>query len=679
MTPVDTAPSPALVRDCVNTIRTLAIDAVNAANSGHPGAPMGLADLAFVLWTDVLRFNPEDPQWPGRDRFVLSNGHASMLLYSMLHLSGYGVSLDDIKNFRQWGSNTPGHPEYGLTPGVEVTTGPLGTGFATAAGMALGTHMAEARFASETFNPVDGYVIGICGDGDLMEGVSAEAASYAGHLGLGRLIFFYDDNQITIDGPTSLTFTEDVAKRFEAYGWHVQSVDGTDHEAIRQAASTAKVEYQRPSLIITKTTIGYGSPGVGGTSKAHGAPLGAEEAAKTKEVYGWPTDATFRVPDDVRAYFDGLRPGQVAAYDAWQERYAGWRQKHPGLAAEWDAAWGKTLPDNFEATLVDAVAGQEAATRALGGSLIQTIAAELPEFVGGSADLAPSNASVIKDAAAIGADPDERGAARFTGRNFHYGIREFGMGCVVNGLNLYGCWRAFGATFLVFSDYMRASVRLAALMHLPSVFVFTHDSIYVGEDGPTHQPIEQLGALRCIPRLTVFRPADGVETAVAWAAALESTDAPTCLVLTRQGVPKLPRAADFEPALVRRGGYVLSDTDGTPDAVIVATGSEVHTALDAAALLRDQGTAARVVSMPSLERFEAQDAGYRDSVIPRSARVCAVEAGRSREWGGTVGRDGLVIGIDRFGASAPPGRVAEELGFTPQAIADRIRAWLRES
>lgn len=679
MPSVDTHPSPALIRDCVNTIRTLAIDATNAAGCGHPGAPMGLADVAFVLWTDVMQYHPADPAWAGRDRFVLSGGHASMLLYAMLHLTGYDLPLEEIKQFRQWGSMTPGHPEVGCAPGVEVTTGPLGSGFATAVGMALAAHMAEAKFATPEFNPVPGYIYGTMGDGDLMEGVSSEAASYAGHLGLGRLIFFYDANQISIDGSTDLSFTENVGKRFEAFDWHVQEIDGTDHDAIRLAARNAQAETDRPSLVIARTTIGFGSPGVGGTSKAHGNALGAEEAVRTKEVYGWPTDELFRVPDEVREYFAGLAPARLQRYDAWREQYGTWRAANPTLAELWDDAWNKQLPANLEKLVLDSVEGATGATRALGGKVIQAIAAAVPELVGGSADLTPSNNNTIADAPPIGTDRTLPPAERFRGRNFHFGVREFGMGCVVNGLNLYGCWRVFSATFLVFSDYMRPAIRLAAVMELPSLFVFTHDSIFVGEDGPTHQPIEHASALRAIPGLNVLRPADGVETAMCWAQALRDTSHPTCLLLTRQGVPALTRPDGFDPQSVLRGGYVLEDTAGTPDVVLVATGSEVGVAVEAAQALREDGTAVRVVSMPSVEWFEAQDDAYRESVIPAGVRCCAIEAGRTREWRGLVGAGGLVIGIDRFGASAPGPRVADEFGLSAPKATARIRAWLAAS
>ncbi len=679
MSTVDTAPSPALARECVNTIRTLAIDATNAAACGHPGAPMGLADLAFVLWSDVMSYYPQDPAWPGRDRFVLSGGHASMLLYAMLHLSGYDLPLEEIKNFRQWGSKTPGHPEYGCAPGVELTTGPLGTGFATAVGLALGAHMAEAKFATDAFNPVPGYIYGTMGDGDLMEGVSSEAASYAGHLGLGKLVFFYDANRISIDGPIDLTFTEDVGKRFEAFDWHVQHIDGTDHDAVRLATRNAEAESERPSLIVARTTIGYGSPGVGGTSKAHGAALGEEEAIRTKEAYGWPTDEPFRVPADVREFFASLAPARQQRYDAWQAGFADWREANPALADLWDGAWSAELPEDFDARLLTRVGGKSGATRALTGAVIQAVAEAVPNFVGGSADLTPSNNNTIVDAPAVGDDRTAPARQRFLGRNFHFGVREFGMGCVVNGLNLYGCWRAFTATFLVFSDYMRPAIRLAALMELPSLFAFTHDSIYVGEDGPTHQPIEQIGALRAIPGLNVFRPSDAVETAILWAYALRDRTHPSCFILSRQGMPPLERPAGFEPADVSRGGYVVDECAGAPDAVIVATGSEVGVAVDAARTLRAEGHAIRVVSMPSVELFDAQDAAYRASVLPDGARRCAVEAGTTREWRGLVGLAGLVIGIDRFGASAPGSRVADELGLSAPKVTARVREWLAAS
>lgn len=663
---------------CVNTIRMLAVDAVEAAKSGHPGAPMGAADMAFVLWTRFLRFNPADTGWRNRDRFVLSGGHASMLLYALLHLSGYDLPLEEIKRFRQWGSKTPGHPEYGHTPGVEVTTGPLGQGVSHAVGMALAAEMAAARFNTSDFSPVDHYVYTICGDGDLMEGISGEAASLAGHLGLGRLICLYDANQITIDGGTDVSFTEDVGQRFTAYGWHVQQVDGHDHEAVAEAIAAARRELRRPSMIIARTVIGYGSPNKAGSSKAHGAPLGGEEVRLTKEKLGWPQEPAFLVPDEVRAVFRTVQEQRQQEYSAWTQGLTTWQQAHPDLAELWRCYQNREIPADLDDRLLEGMSGVKAATRALSEKVIQKAAAAVPFLVGGSADLAESNKTLIAGGGDVIPGHGDGGSVHFAGRNLFFGVREHAMGAIVNGLVLYGGFQAYGATFLVFSDYMRSSVRLAALMNIPSIFIFTHDSFFVGEDGPTHQPVEHVWSLRLIPNLTVFRPADGVETAMAWSWALSQAKGPTTLVLTRQNLPSLPRPAAFTPRQVWQGGYIVVDTEGAqPDLVLVGTGSEVSVAVEARELLAADGIRARVVSMPSLELFEQQPAAYRQSVLGGDqVPVAVVEAGRTDGWYRYAGRNGLVIGLDHFGASAPAEVLAREFGFTPEGVAARIRQHL---
>ncbi|HEX8173411.1 MAG TPA: transketolase [Thermoanaerobaculia bacterium] len=667
---------------CVNTIRFLAVDAVEAAKSGHPGTPMGMADMAFVIWTEFLRHDPLEPKWKNRDRFILSAGHASMLLYSLLHLSGHpDMTLDELRHFRQWGSRTAGHPEYGHASGIEVTTGPLGQGFAHGVGMGLAAKMLAARFDSEDpFHPVDHFIYTICSDGDLMEGISSEAASIAGHLGLGNLIYLYDDNNISIEGETRLAFSEDVKKRFEAVGWHVQSIDGHDRAAIRKAIKRAQKERTRPSMIICKTVIGWGSPKFHGTARAHGEPLGADEVKATKEALGWPQEPTFLVPQDVREEFTRKTRKLARERKRWDKEMVAWRSRHPELADDWDRYWSHWLPDGFEATLLEGAKSDKAiATRALSGQVIQKIAGIAPFVVGGSADLAPSTNTLIKDGGSVerakGSEKATPALDVFSGRNLHFGIREHAMGAIVNGVTLYGAWRCYGATFLIFSDYMRASVRLAALMGIPSIFIYTHDSVFLGEDGPTHQPIEQLFSLRLIPNLTLFRPADGVEVAMAWAHALTTKGGPTVIVLTRQKLEPLPRTIEFDPQRVLRGAYVIEGYEAG-DVTIIATGSEVPLAVKTADLLRGEGTNVRVVSAPSLELFQHQPGAYQDQVLPDRSRVVCIEAGRSDGWYSIVNRDALVIGIDRFGASAPYERIAEELGFTPEKIAARMKEWM---
>ncbi|HUR80413.1 MAG TPA: transketolase [Thermoanaerobaculia bacterium] len=663
---------------CVNTIRFLAVDAVEKAKSGHPGTPMGMADIAFVLWTEFLHHDPNEPHWQNRDRFILSAGHASMLLYSLLHLTGYSdMTLDELKAFRQWGSRTAGHPEYGHAKGIEVTTGPLGQGFAHGVGMGLAAKMLAARFtqAEEPFHPVDHYVYTICSDGDLMEGISSEAASIAGHLGLGNLIYFYDDNNISIEGETRLSFSEDVKKRFEGFGWHVLSIDGHDRNAIRKAIRRAQKEGTRPTLIACKTVIGWGSPKYHGTARAHGEPLGADEVKATKAAVGWPEEPTFLVPDEVRAEFTRRTKKLAAARKRWDKEMSAWRTRHPMMAEEWDRHWSHSLPDGYESVLLEgAKTDKPVATRALSGQVIQKMATIAPFVVGGSADLAPSTNTLIKDAGSVERPKDGQKVPPpvdvFRGRNLHFGIREHAMGAIVNGLTLYGSFRAYGATFLIFSDYMRPSVRLAALMGIPSIFVYTHDSVFLGEDGPTHQPIEQLWSLRLIPNLTLFRPADGAEVAMAWAHAISATGGPTLIVLTRQKLEIIPRPADFDAKRILRGAYVLDGFE-SGDVTIIATGSEVPLAV-AAAKLRGN---TRVVSAPSLELFDRQPVDYRREVLGDPNQLVCIEAGRTDGWHKYAGPNALYIGIDHFGASAPAERIAEEWGFTPEKVAARIGAW----
>ena len=674
-------PKNRLEEDCVNTIRFLAVDAVEKAHSGHPGTPMGMADMAFVLWTEFLRHDPLDPNWKNRDRFILSAGHASMLLYSLLHLTGYpDMTMEELEDFRQWDSRTAGHPEYGHAAGIEVTTGPLGQGFAHGVGMALAAKMMAARFNGDSeFTAVDHFIYTICSDGDLMEGISSEAASIAGHLGLGNLIYLYDDNNISIEGETRLTFSEDVKKRFESAGWHVQTIDGHDRAAIRKAIKKAQKAGDKPSLIIAKTIIGWGSPKFHGTARAHGEPLGADEVKATKAALGWPAE-TFYVSDEVRAEFARKTKKLARERKKWEKGLAAWRTRNPELAEEWDRYWSQHVPDGFEVPLLAAAKSDKpAATRALSGQVIQQLATVAPFVVGGSADLAPSTSTLIKEGGSLerakGAEGKNPALDVFKGRNLHFGIREHAMGAIVNGMTLYGSFRCYGATFLIFSDYMRPSVRLAALMNIPSIFVYTHDSVFLGEDGPTHQPVEQLWSLRLIPNLTVWRPADGAEVAMAWAWAVRDAKGPALIVLTRQKIDPVTRDASFDPKNVLRGAYVL-DGYGEGDITIVATGSEVPLATKAADLLRKEGTGARVVSAPSLDLFDRQDIDYQSSVLGTDrSRIVAIEAGRSDGWYRYVSHDALVIGIDRFGASAPYERIAEELGFTPEKVAARIREW----
>ncbi len=656
-----------LEQRCVNTIRTLAIDGVQKANSGHPGLPLGMADASYVLWTRFLKHNPANPAWADRDRFVLSAGHGSMLLYSLLYLTGYDLPLEELKQFRQWGSRTPGHPEYGETPGVETTTGPLGQGLGNSVGLALAERMLAAEFNRPGLEIVDHYTYALISDGDLMEGLSHEAASLAGHLGLGKLICLYDDNQITIEGGTDLAFSDDTSGRFQAYDWQVLTADGHDHQAVAQAIAQAQADGERPSLIICRTHIGYGSPNRQDSAQAHGEPLGADEVRLTKEALGWPADAQFLVPEDALAVFRRALTAGAEREAAWQALFRRYQVEYPELAAEWQRRQAGELPDGWEQALPIFKATDGAvATRSVSGKVLNALAPVLPELVGGSADLHPSNKTYLS------AYPSVK-KGDFGGRNLHFGVREHAMGSLLNGLALHGGLRPYGGTFLVFCDYMRPPIRLAALMGLPTIYVFTHDSIFVGEDGPTHQPVEQLATLRAIPGLTVFRPADANETVAAWKAVLENREGPVALLLTRQNLPILENA---DIVGVARGGYVLSDAADT-QALLIATGSEVDVALQAQKLLAQEGIATRVVSMPSWERFEQQSEAYRQEVLPPqiTARV-AIEAALPMGWERYVGPHGAVIGMTHFGASAPYKVLAEKFGFTAQEVAARVKACL---
>ncbi|NOZ05022.1 MAG: transketolase [Chloroflexi bacterium] len=655
-----------LNRWCANAIRTLAIDTVQRANSGHPGLPLGTADIAYVVWDRFLHHNPADPTWPNRDRFVLSAGHGSAMLYALLHLTGYDLPLDELLNFRQWGSRTPGHPEYGLTPGVEATTGPLGQGFGTGVGMALAEAMLAARFNRPGFPIVDHYTYVLVSDGDLMEGVASEAASLAGHLGLGKLIYLYDDNHISIEGNTDITFTEDVAARFRAYGWHVQKVDGYDQPAIAEAIRLAQTETTRPSLIVARTHIGYGSPHKQDSAAAHGSPLGEEEVRLTKEALGWPGDARFWVPDAVLEHFRQALDRGAKEQEAWGALLERYRRSFPDLAEAWDAAMSGELPAGWDENLPTFDAGgKPLATRKASEAALNAAAPYLPTLVGGSADLSVSNNTFLKGYADVN-------TGAFAGRNLHFGVREHSMGAVLNGMALHGGLRPYGGTFLVFSDYMRPSIRLAAMMHLPVIYVFTHDSIGLGEDGPTHQPVEHLAALRAIPNLWVVRPAEANETVLAWKIALERKEGPTALILTRQGLPILDADAVHGAA---RGGYVLADAEGgTADVILLASGSEVSLAMEAREALAGQGIAARVVSMISWKLFDAQPKTYRDAVLPPTVTArLAIEAGVSQGWHKYVGDGGDVISIERFGASAPYRTVMRKYGFSVENVVRHVR------
>jgi transketolase len=659
---------------CVNTIRAVAIDAVQKANSGHPGLPLGAAPMAYALWTRALKHNPANPKWPDRDRFVLSAGHGSALLYALLHLTGYDLPMDELQQFRQWGSRTPGHPEHGETPGVETTTGPLGQGFAVAVGMAIAERHLAARFNRPGHAIVDHFTYALAGDGDLMEGITHEAASLAGHLELGKLVCLYDSNRICLAGSTNLSFTDDVKTVFDGYGWHVQTVtDGNDLEAITRALQAAKAVGDKPSLVIVRTQIGFGSPKQG-TFGVHGSPLNAEQVAETKRKLGYPSEEPFFVPEEALVHMRSAVARGEAAEAEWRTRLAAYGQEHPELARELERVTKGELPAGWDADIPSfSPSDKPIATRSAGGKVINAIAARVPELLGGSADLNPSTETALKGAGDL-ESPDTAGGAHqgavggdwsYAGRNVHFGVREHAMTAVTSGLALHGGLVPFAATFFTFSDYMRPAIRLAALMKLHAIYVFTHDSVGVGEDGPTHQPIEHAAALRAIPQLTVIRPADANETAGAWRVAMTQRG-PVALLLTRQALPVLAGSGD-----VARGGYVLADADGRPDVILIATGSEVSLALGAREQLAARGIKARVVSLPSWELFDAQPREYRDSVLPPDmlARV-AVEAGIPQGWEKYVGSFGTVIGIEnRFGASAPAKVVFEKLGFTPANVA----------
>jgi len=656
-----------------NTIRFLAVDAVKKANSGHVGAPMALSAAALELFDHHLRFDPSDPEWPLRDRFVLSNGHASMLQYALLHLFGYDVSLEDIRDFRQLGASTPGHPEYGHTPGVELTTGPLGQGFAHGVGMALAARMTRAQFgAGETGEgvPGDHFVYGFVSDGDLMEGVCYEAASFAGHLGLGNLIYVYDDNQITIDGRTDVTFSDDVPGRFEAQGWQVLGpVDGQDTAGLAAALASGRAEAGRPTLVVLKTRIGYGSPDIVDTPKAHGAALMDEaKIASAKNAQGWPLEPTFFVPDEVEAYMVRRRAEKRAGREQRDAAHAAWRAGHAELAAAWDAARGRALPGGLAAALCEGMEGDNA-TRNHSGAVLQKLSTLVPYMAGGSADLAGSAAPpIVKGVGVVGSKEDG-----FAGRNIHFGIREHAMAAITNGLALDGTYLPYCGTFLIFSDYMRPAIRLAALMQVPSLFVFTHDSIFVGEDGPTHQPVEQVDSLRLVPGLRVWRPADGIETAMAYAHALQEHPGPTALSLTRQTVPGLARPAGFDLHVIWQGAYTVREAEGAPDVVLMASGSEVGLCLEAAAQLVASGIQARVVSAPCTELFAAQPEEVQNALVPEGTPVVAVEAGRGQAFARWVGRRGALHAMTSFGASAPHNALADHFGFTADAVCKTVQ------
>lgn len=656
---------------CINTIRTLSMDAVQAANSGHPGAPMGMAAAAYTLWTRFLKHNPKNPAWQDRDRFVLSGGHASMLLYSLLHLTGYDLSLDDIKHFRQWGSRTPGHPEYGHTPGVETTTGPLGQGVANAVGMAMAERHLAARFNRPGSEIIDHYTYVMCGDGDMMEGVASEAASLAGHLGLGKLICIYDDNKISIEGSTDIAFTENVGARFEAYQWQVLKVaDGNNVDAIAAAIEAARANTNQPSLIQVRTHIAYGSPNKQDTADAHGSPLGAEEICLTKKNLGCPENESFCVPDmALETFLKSVEKG-LAAEAAWQKKLAAYKTEFPALADEMENSINATLPDGWDSA-IPVFSGDPVATRSASGKVLNAIAATLPTLMGGSADLAPSNKTEI-----AGTHDFQKGS--YDGRNIRFGVRELAMGAILSGMSLHKGIRPYGGTFLVFADYMRPAIRVAALMKLPVIYIFTHDSIAVGEDGPTHQPVEQLASLRCIPELTVIRPADANETAAAWRHAILNTQGPVALLLSRQKLPVLAQTVCAKNCL-GSGGYVLSDCTDAPDIILIGTGAEVHLALGAQKTLAEKNISARVVNMPSWELFEKMPADYKDSVLPPAGPPrLVVEAGSPMGWERYAGTDGAIVAMHGFGASAPGSTVLAKFGFTVENIVQKAMALLKK-
>jgi len=645
-----------------NTIRGLSMDGVQAANSGHPGMPMGMADVAAVLWTQFLKHNPQNPQWADRDRFVLSAGHGSMLLYSLLHLAGYPLPLEELKKFRQWGSKTPGHPEYGHTVGVETTTGPLGQGCGNAVGMAIAEKMLAARFNSKAHKLVDHYTYVIASEGEFMEGISNEVFSMAGNLGLGKLILFYDQNFISIEGETHITYTDDVKKRMQAYGWHVQEINGHNTEEISAATKAAQAQTKKPSIIICNTTIGFGSPNKAGSHDCHGSPLGEEEIKLSKAALGISPEKFF-VPEEVRAAFAAVAKKNAAIEAEWNGTFSAFEQAKPKKANEWKACQSGELPANLGKKIADFEPGTTIATRSASGKVLQDLAKAVPFLVGGSADLAPSNNTYLKDLGDIG-------KKNFKGRNFHFGVRELGMGAVMNGVQVHGGFRIYGATFLVFADYVRPTTRVAALMNLPVIYVYTHDSFYVGEDGPTHQPIETLMSLRITPNVTVIRPSDATETKCAWIAALENKSGPTALLLTRQNLPIFDRKELAPACNLKKGAYVIWESaKSRHDIVLIASGSEVSIAIEAGKKLAAEGKAVRVVSFPSWELFEKQDAAYKASVLPVECTCrLSVEAGATAGWEKYIGAQGRMIGINHFGASAPAGTLAKEFGLTADNI-----------
>ncbi|MCJ8006368.1 transketolase [Lederbergia wuyishanensis] len=658
----------------INTIRTLSIDAIEKANSGHPGLPMGAAPMAYTLWTRFMNHNPKNPAWFNRDRFVLSAGHGSMLLYSLLHLSGYGVEIEDLKNFRQWGSRTPGHPEYGYTPGVEATTGPLGQGIAMAVGMALAERHLSAVYNKNQYDIVDHYTYALCGDGDLMEGVASEAASLAGHLKLGKMILLYDSNDITLDGELDKSFSENVGERFKAYGWHYIKVeDGNNLEEIAKAIEAAKAETSKPSLIEVKTVIGYGSPNKSGKSAVHGAPLGESEMKLTKEYYKWTFEEDFYVPSEVYDVFEKTAVQNGKDKEAeWESLFAKYKENYPELAVQLETAISGKLPDGWDKDLPVFEEGKSLATRKSSNEALNGIAKNFPHLLGGAADLAGSNYTMINGETDLSAD-------NFSGKNVWFGVREFGMAAAMNGIALHGGLKVFGGTFFVFSDYLRPAIRLAALMELPVTYVLTHDSIAVGEDGPTHEPIEQLASLRAMPGLSIIRPGDANETAAAWRLAIESNNKPTALVLTRQNLPTLPGTAENARDGVEKGAYVISPSKENVDALLLATGSEVNLAVEAQKALAQKGINVSVVSMPSWDRFEAQTKEYKESVLPRSVKKrLAIEMGSSFGWERYTGDEGDILAIDKFGASAPGEKVIEEYGFTVENVVAKVENLLQK-
>jgi transketolase len=656
----------------IHTIRTLSIDAIENAGSGHPGMPMGAAPMAYTLWTKFMNYNPANPNWFNRDRFVLSAGHGSMLLYSLLHLTGYDVSLDDLKNFRQWGSKTPGHPEFGHTPGVDATTGPLGQGIAMSVGMAMAERHLASTYNRENYDVIDHFTYSICGDGDLMEGVSAEAASMAGHLKLGKLIVMYDSNDISLDGDLDRSFSESVEERFKAYNWQVIRVeDGNDVESLTNALTEAKGNTEQPTLIEVKTVIGYGSPNKGGKSASHGAPLGKDEIQLVKEHYKWKYEEDFYVPEEVKSNFAELKKSQEAKEESWNQLFAQYEQEYQALAKGLQTAIDGELPEDWDAAVPSYKVGEDKlATRASSGEVLNALAQNTPQIFGGSADLASSNKTLLKG-------ETDFTSANYGGRNIWFGVREFAMGAALNGMALHGGVKVFGATFFVFSDYLRPAIRLSALMKLPVTYVFTHDSIAVGEDGPTHEPIEQLASLRSMPGLSIIRPADGNETAAAWKLAVESKDVPTALVLTRQDLPTL---ADSEKAFegVTKGAYVISEAKGEAAGLLLASGSEVALAVEAQKALEEEGIYVSVISMPSWDRFEQQSQAYKESVIPPHVKArLGIEMGASLGWSKYVGDHGAVLAIDQFGASAPGDKLIEEFGFTVENLISQFKKLTR--